>query len=49
MGLGPTEIMIICGAVFILFGAKQLPKWARAMGEAKKELGKLVDDDEKDD
>jgi len=46
MGLGPTEIMMIVGAVFLLFGAKQIPKWARAMGEAKKELGKLVDEDD---
>jgi len=46
--LGSTEILIIGGVIFLLFGASFLPKLAKGMGEAKRELNKLqeeVDDD----
>ena len=48
MGLGPTEIVILVVAILVLFGAKQIPKWGRALGQTKKELGKLVDDEDDD-
>jgi len=49
--IGSTEIMIIGGVVFLLFGASFLPKLAKGLGEAKREMNKLqeeVDDDDDD-
>jgi Sec-independent protein translocase protein TatA len=34
----PLVIAIIALAIFLLFGANQIPKFARALGEARKEL-----------
>ena len=42
--LGSTEIIIIAGVIFLLFGASAIPKFARSLGEAKKELKKLEED-----
>lgn len=36
--LGPTELMILLAVVLVLFGANRLPKLARSLGEAKREL-----------
>ena len=36
--LGPTELLIILGIVMLLFGSTRLPKLARSLGEAQKEL-----------
>jgi sec-independent protein translocase protein TatA len=47
--IGSTEIIIIVLIVFILFGAKSLPKFAKSLGEARKELQKGFDDVSKDD
>jgi sec-independent protein translocase protein TatA len=33
-GLGTTELMVIGGIVFLLFGAKRLPQLGRGMGSA---------------
>ena len=41
---GSTEIIIIVLIVFLLFGAKSLPKFAKSIGEARKELQKSMDD-----
>tara|TARA_A100001015_G_scaffold316836_1_gene432153 strand:+ start:1611 stop:1808 length:198 start_codon:yes stop_codon:yes gene_type:complete len=41
---GSTEIIIIVLIVFLLFGAKSLPKFARSLGEARKELKKGLED-----
>ena len=38
---GSTEIIIIVLIVFLLFGAKSLPKFAKSIGEARKELQKV--------
>ena len=38
--IGPTEILIIAAVLLILFGSRQLPKFARGMGESQKELKK---------
>lgn len=38
--LGSTELIVIGLIIFILFGAKSLPKFARSLGEARKELQK---------
>ena len=40
---GTTELIIIVLVVFILFGAKSLPKFAKSLGEARKELQKSME------
>jgi len=51
--IGPTEIMIICGVIVLLFGAKAIPKFARSIGKARNEFEKglkenPVDSDKKE-
>jgi sec-independent protein translocase protein TatA len=46
--LGATEILIIGGIVFILFGATAIPKLAKSLGQAKKEFQKGISDQEED-
>lgn len=46
MNLGPTEILLIVGAVVLLFGAKRLPEFARSLGKAKQEFKKGLDETE---
>jgi len=38
MALGQTEILIIVGVFFLLFGIERVPKLARAFGQAKAEF-----------
>ncbi len=38
MPLGQTEILIIVGVFFLLFGIERVPKLARAFGQAKAEF-----------
>lgn len=45
--IGTTEIIIIAGVVVVLFGSSALPKFARAIGKARKEFEKGVDDSNK--
>lgn len=40
--IGATEILIIGGVVFVLFGATAIPKFAKSLGQAKKEFQKGV-------
>lgn len=48
--LGTTEIIIIAGVVLVLFGASAIPKFARSLGKAKRELEKgLKDPDDEDE
>ncbi len=46
-GLGTTELIIIFGVIFLLFGAKRLPELAAGLGKSiklfKKELSKPED------
>ena len=44
--IGATEILIIGGVVFVLFGATAIPKFAKSLGLAKKEFQKGVKDQE---
>ncbi len=44
-GLGTPELLIILVVLLVLFGGAQLPKLARSLGEAKKELQKGMSDD----
>ena len=41
---GSTEIAVIVIIVFILFGASALPKFAKSVGQAKKEFEKGLKD-----
>lgn len=36
--LGPTELLIVLGIVMLLFGSTRLPKLAKSLGEAQREL-----------
>ncbi len=48
-GLGAPEIILIIVAVLVLFGGTQLPKLARSIGQASKELRKGMDDGASED
>jgi sec-independent protein translocase protein TatA len=37
-GLGPPELLIILVVLLVLFGGTQLPKLARSLGQAQREL-----------
>ena len=41
---GSTELIVIVLIIFILFGAKSIPKFAKSIGEARKEFQKTVND-----
>lgn len=45
--IGSTEIIVIVVVVLVLFGASAIPKFARSLGEAKKEFSKAMKEDEK--
>ena len=40
--IGATEILLIVGAIFLLFGAKRLPEMARSLGDGIRELRKSM-------
>ena len=40
--IGSTEIIVIVLVILVLFGASALPKFARSLGEAKKEFAKAM-------
>ncbi len=44
MAFGTQELVIVLVAFFILFGAKEIPKLARAMGQAKGEFNQGLAD-----
>ena len=46
--IGATEILIIGGVVFVLFGATAIPKFAKSLGQAKKEFQQGVEDQKAD-
>jgi sec-independent protein translocase protein TatA len=47
--IGSTEIIIIAGVVLVLFGAAAIPKFARSLGQAKKEFEKGIEEGEKEE
>ena len=42
LDLGGTQVLVILGAILLLFGAKKLPELARSLGQAKKEFTKAT-------
>lgn len=46
--IGATEILIIGGVVFVLFGATAIPKFAKSLGQAKREFQKGTKDKEEE-
>ena len=50
-GLGMPEMLLIVGAILLLFGPKQLPKLAKSLGKSAKALREGLDAglDEDDD
>lgn len=49
--IGTTELIVIVLVVLVLFGSTAIPKFARSLGEAKKEFSKAMKegDEEKKD
>ena len=43
---GPTELLIVVGVVVLLFGSSQLPKLARSVGDASRELKRAQEEHE---
>jgi sec-independent protein translocase protein TatA len=39
---GPTEIIVICAAVLILFGSKKIPEFMKGLGTGVKEFKKAT-------
>ena len=44
--IGTTELVVIVVVILILFGASAIPKFARSLGEAKKEFSKAMKEGE---
>lgn len=49
MNLGPTELLVIFAVLMLLFGASRVPKLARSLGEAARELRQGAADGETDE
>jgi sec-independent protein translocase protein TatA len=47
--IGTHEFIIVAFVVLILFGATAIPKFARSLGQAKREFKKGVEDGSKED
>jgi sec-independent protein translocase protein TatA len=43
-GIGAPEILLIVGAIVVLFGARKLPEIARSVGKAKGEFKKGLEE-----
>lgn len=41
-GMGGTELLVIFGAILILFGAKRIPEFAKGLGQGIKEFKKAT-------
>ncbi len=46
--IGTTELILILVVILVLFGASAIPKFARSLGEAKKEFTKALKEEEPD-
>jgi sec-independent protein translocase protein TatA len=48
-GLGTPELIIILVIIVVLFGSSQIPKLARSIGNARRELKEGLEDDGSDE
>jgi sec-independent protein translocase protein TatA len=46
--IGTTELIVIVLVILVLFGASAIPKFARSLGEAKKEFTKAMKEGEEE-
>jgi len=44
LAFSPLTWALILAVIFLLFGARQIPKFARALGESKRALKEVVSD-----
>jgi len=47
--IGHTELLVILLVVLVLFGASAIPKFARSLGQAKKEFSKAMKETEEEE
>jgi sec-independent protein translocase protein TatA len=47
--IGHTELLIIVLVILILFGASAIPKFARSLGQAKKEFSQAMKEGEQEE
>jgi len=47
--IGHTELLVIVLVVLVLFGASAIPKFARSLGQAKKEFSTAMKESEEED
>jgi sec-independent protein translocase protein TatA len=47
--IGTTEIVVIVAAGLVLFGASAVPKFARSLGQAKKEFQSGLKEEQKEE
>jgi len=47
--IGTTELIIIVVVILVLFGASAIPKFARSLGQAKKEFTKAIKEGESEE
>jgi sec-independent protein translocase protein TatA len=47
--IGHTELLIIVLVILVLFGATAIPKFARSLGQAKKEFTKAMKEGEEEE
>jgi len=43
--IGPTELLIVLAVLLLVVGANRLPKIARSLGEARREMRDVFDDE----
>ena len=48
-GLGPTEILVICFLILVLFGASKIPQLARGLGKGITEFKRGLKEEERED
>lgn len=48
LGIGTQELLVILLIFLLLFGGKKLPEMSRSMGEAYKELRKIVNGEDRE-
>ena len=47
--IGHTELLVVVLVILVLFGATAIPKFARSLGQAKKEFTKAMKEGEEEE